>query len=431
MNRPVSSSGQQHFSSALADVDSELSELIAQQNAAANETLPLIASENYASRAQLEVQGSGLNNVVVEGYPGARLHGAAPIADKIEQLAIDRACELFGVRFANVQVHSGTQANQAVFLALLDPGDCILSMSLVDGGHFSHAASADNMLGRWMKSVHYGLVRETELIDYDEMAEKALSDRPKIIVVGGSAYPRAIDFERVAEIAATVGARVMFDAAHVAGVVAGGQFPNPFPYVDIMTTTTYKNLRSVQGGIILCNDPDLAAKIDDAVCPGVQGVPLFHTVAARAVAFKEALSDEYKVYCKQVLKNARALGAALQGQGIRLLTNGTDVPFVVGDVRSLNVSGPEAVGALESVGISSNAVFLPGDPPDFKKASALRLGVSAISTRGMTESDCDTIAAIIISALKARAAGRLDEVAEDLRSKVMQLCKQYPAILGQ
>jgi len=416
------------FNGALKDSDPDVAQLIHEEARRQSGRLQLIASENFLSGAQLEAQGSLFNNTIIEGYPGARLHGPSPQADALEILAITRACELFNTAFANVQPHSGTQANQAVFFALLAPGDTILSMSLTAGGHFSHGTK-DNTAGLWLKVVHYGVSPDDGLIDYDAVERLARKNKPKLLIAGGSAYPRTIDFERMAKIAHDVGAKLMVDAAHVAGLITSGLFPNPLPHADVMTMTTYKNLRGAQGGLILCNDPALAKKIDDAVCPGVQGVPLAHVMAAKAVAFGEALKPAYKDYCTKVLANARALGAAFETAGIRLMTGGTDTPFIVADIKSTGVAAPKAVTYLDTLGISANAVFLPHDPADFAHASALRLGTSALTTRGMGGAECDAIADLIIGALNALASGNEATYSPTAQGRVKDLCAAFPTYL--
>jgi len=410
------------FRSSLETADPEVAELTRAESQRQNRRLELIASENFLSGAQLEAQGSAFNNTVVEGYPGARLHGPSPHADALEALAIERACKLFGAGFANVQTHSGTQANQAVFFAMLKPGDTVLSMALTAGGHFSHGTDS-NTSGLWLKAVHYGVSADTSLIDYDAIERLALKHKPKLLVAGGSAYPRTIDFVRMAAIAHAVGAKLMVDAAHVAGLIATGLFANPLPHADVVTTTTYKNMRGAQGGLVLCNDSQLAREIDDAVCPGVQGVPLMHAVAAKAVAFGEALQPSFKDYCTAVLANARAFGAAIAERGMPLLTGGTDTPFIIADIRNTGITAPDAVEHLDALNVSCNAAFLPDDPAHFAQASALRLGVSAITTRGMGEAECIAIADIVADALTAH---RDSAQVREIRKRVECLCAAFP-----
>ncbi|MDD5336276.1 MAG: serine hydroxymethyltransferase [Rhodoferax sp.] len=417
-----------HFESALEFVDPEIAALVASESLRQSQRLELIASENYVSAAQLEVSGSILGNTTVEGYPGARFHGPSPNADAIEQLAIARACALFNARFANVQPHSGTQANQAIFLALLRPGDTVLAMKLSAGGHFSHG-EASNLSGQWFNAVHYGVRMPEGLIDYDDVERQAFQFKPKLIIAGATAYPRAIDFERFAAIARSVNAHLMVDIAHVAGLVAAGLFPHPFPHADIITSTTYKNFRGVRGGFILSNDLALAMRIDAAVCPGLQGTPLVQLMAAKAVSFHEALQPGYLRYSAQVLANARALGAALTKQGIVLVTGGTDTPFVVADLRPLAIDGAAATRRLDTLGIGANKILLPSDPEDFSQSTGLRLGVSAITTRGMGEAECGEVADIVAAAL--RTAGDPDAQANTvLTRRVAQLCARFPLYGG-
>ncbi|MDB5946767.1 MAG: vanillin dehydrogenase [Ramlibacter sp.] len=406
----------------LLQADPEIAALVAGEAQRQSDRLELVASENYISAAQFEVSGSVLGNTTVEGYPGARFLAASPEVDRIEKLAIERACKLFNARFANVQPHSGTQANQAVFLALLRPGDSLLSMSLAAGGHFSHGERS-TMSGQWFQAHHYGVDARTDLIDYEQARELARQHRPRLIIAGASAYPRSIDFARFAAIAREVGAHLMVDIAHVAGLVATGHFPNPLPHADIVTSTTYKNFRGVRGGLILCNDPVLAARLDAAVCPGLQGTPLMNQIAAKAVAFGEALRPDYKRYSEQVLRNVRALGRALEANGIPLLTGGSDVPFLVADLRSAGITGGKVVAALDAMGVGSNAAPVAGDT-DFAVARGIRLGVSAITTRGMQEAECVEIARLVAAALSAAAQGRAPSQ-RDIQA-VTALCRRFP-----
>lgn len=428
-----------HFEATLEVVDPELAALVDGERRHQECRLEMVASENYVSRAQLQVSGSVLGNTTVEGYPGARFLKASAHVDAIERLAIRRACELFGARHANVQPHSGSQANQAVFLALLQPGDTVLSMSLAAGGHFSHGAPS-NLSGLWFRTVHYGLDADGG-IDYAQALQLALAERPKLVIAGASAWPRTIDFGRLAAIARAVDARLMVDIAHVAGLVASGLFPDPFPHADVVTTTTGKNLRGVRGGLVLCNDAALAARIDAAVSPGLQGTPLVHLVAAKAVAFLEALQPDFRAYNVQVLANARALAAALQRRGVPIMTGGTDTPFVIADLRPLGLDGATATKCLDRVHIGVNPAPLPGDGDDFARASGLRLGVSALTTRGLCEADLDEVADIVVRALRAHdaagvvaaaSAGVIAGIAVDesvdrrLKREVLALCGRFP-----
>lgn len=406
----------------LRQVDPEVAAHIAAEEQRQSERLELVASENYISTAQREASGSVLGNTTVEGYPGARFLAASEAVDAIERLAITRACKLFGARFANVQPHSGTQANQAVLLALLQPGDTLLSMSLAAGGHFSHGERS-TLSGKWFNAHHYGVDPHTELIDYEEVRALALQHRPQLVIAGASAYPRTIDFARFAQIAHEVGAYLMVDIAHVAGLVATGHFPNPLPHADIVTSTTYKNFRGARGGLILCNDPALSARLDAAVCPGLQGTPVMNMIAAKAVAFHEAMQPEFAVYSEQVLLNARALGRGLQQRGIPMLTGGTDVPFLIADLRSLAITASSLVHALDGLNIGCNAAPVPGDS-DFARARGLRLGVSAITTRGMGEVECGEIASLIAEVAHATAQGH--RPAFQAGDSVRALCCRFP-----
>lgn len=407
--------------------DPEVASLIASELRRQSARLELTASENYISAAQLEASGSDLGNFTVEGYPGGRFHGPSPNADAIERLAIERACEVFGARFANVQPHSGTQANQAVLLALLRDGDTLLSMRMSAGGHFSHG-EASTLAGRSFHVVHYGVRAQDGLIDYEEVQQLARRHKPGLIIAGASAYPRAIDFERFAGIARSVDARLMVDIAHVAGLVVAGLFPHPFPHADVVTSTTYKNFRGVHGGLILCNDPALAQKIDAAVCPGLQGTLLLQLIAAKAVGFHEARQPEYLRYAEQVRANAHALGHALIEQGMTLSTGGTDTPFVVADLRPLGIDGADAAQCLDALGIGTNKVPLPSDPDDFSRCSGLRLGVSAVTTRGMGTNECVEIGRVVAAALRMAAAGEPLAAAEGapLGQRIARICARFP-----
>ena len=406
----------------LRTLDPEVAALIAQETKRQSDRLELMASENHISLAQREASGSVLADTTVEGYSGARFLAASAAVDTLEQLAVDRARRLFGARFANVQPHSGTQANQAVLLALLRPGDTLLSMDLRVGGHFSHGAGG-TMSGDWFTPRHYGVDPDTGLIDPDEVRALALRHRPRLIIAGASAYPRTIDFARFAAIAREVGARLMVDMAHVAGLVATRHFPHPLPHADVVTTTTYKNLRGPRGGLILCNDPDLATRLDAALCPGLQGTPLMQMIAAKAVAFGEALQSAFRAYSDQVLRNARALAAGLSARGIAPLTGGTDVPFVVADLRGLGLHAAPLVHALDAMQVGCNAVPVPGDT-DFEHAHGLRLGVSAMTTRGMADAECDIVAGIVADTARAVVAGRPPPAGA--ADAVRSLCRRFP-----
>jgi glycine hydroxymethyltransferase len=405
----------------LRALDPEVAALIAQETQRQSDRLELMASENHGSLAQREAAGSVLADTTVEGYPGSRFLAGSASVDALEQLAITRACRLFGARFANVQPHSGTQANQAALLALLRPGETLLSMDLKAGGHFSHGAGG-TLSGDWFRAHHYGVDPDTGLIDPDEVLVLARRHRPRLIIAGASAYPRAIDFARFAAIAREVGASLMVDMAHVAGLVATGHFPSPLPHADVVTTTTYKNFRGPRGGLILCNDAALAQRLDAALCPGLQGTPLMQMVAAKAVAFGEALQPAFHAYSAQVLRNARALAAGLSARGIAPLTGGTDVPFVVADLRALGLQAAALVRALDALQVGCNAVPVPGDT-DFDHAHGLRLGVSALTTRGMGEAECATIAGIVADTARMLGTGLPPPGAAEA---VRALCQRFP-----
>ncbi len=415
----------EHFEASLEAVDPELAALVVSEARRQAGCLDLVASENHVSRAQLEAAGSILGNSTVEGYPDARFLEASPQVDAIERLAIARACQVFRSRFANVQPHSGTQANQAVFLALLAPGDTVLSMSVAAGGHFSHGERS-SLSGMWFHAVHYGVDAATGLIDYDEAARQALRHRPKLVIAGASAYPRAIDFERFAAIARSVGAHLLVDIAHVAGLVASSLFPNPFPHAHVVTSTTYKNFRGVRGGLILCNDPALAARIDAALCPGLQGTPMVNLIAGKAVAFLEALQPAYRAYCVQVLANARALAAALVRAGVHVTTGGSDTPFVIADLRPLRCDATEAVRRLAGVCIGASGAPVPGDAGGMARAAGLRLGVSSLTTRGMGEAECEEVGAIVARVLRLPDATLDGTTSAALLQRVSALCTRFP-----
>ena len=406
----------------LETLDPEVATLIAAEAQRQSDRLELVASENHISLAQREASASVLADTTVEGYPGGRFLAASAAVDALERLAIERACRLFGARFANVQPHSGTQANQAVLMALLRPGDTLLSMDLRAGGHFSHGA-AGTLSGDWFTACHYGVDPHTGLIDADEVLALARRHRPKLIIAGASAYPRSIDFAHFAAIAREVDARLMVDIAHVAGLVATGDYPNPLPHADVVTTTTYKNLRGPRGGLMLCNDPALAQQLDEALCPGLQGTPLMHMIAAKAVAFGEALQPAFHAYSAQVLRNARVLGDALAARGIGQLTGATDVPFVVAHLGPLGLQAAPLVRALDALQFGCSAVPVPGDA-DFAQAHGLRLGVSALTTRGMRDAECVAIAGIVADVAHALAAGLPPPAGA--ADAVLGLCRRFP-----
>lgn len=384
--------------------------------------LELIASENIVSRAVMEAQGSVLTNKYAEGYPGKRYYGGCEFVDKAEQLAIDRAKELFGAEYANMQPHSGAQANMAVFFALLQPGDTVMGMNLTDGGHLTHGSPV-NMSGAYFKIVPYGVDKETERIDYDLLERTAEQCRPKMIVAGASAYARIIDFERISEIAQKVGAYFMVDMAHIAGLVAAGLHPSPVPCADVVTTTTHKTLRGPRGGMILCRDEKFGQQFNKAVFPGIQGGPLMHVIAAKAVALGEALSPAFRDYAKQVVKNAATLADELTKQGFRIVTGGTDNHLMLVDLRTKNITGKEAQNLLDEVGITANRNTIPFEPLSPFVTSGLRLGSPALTTRGFKEADMKEVADIIALVLSHPDS---DKARIEARARVDALCRKYP-----
>ncbi|EJO22341.1 glycine hydroxymethyltransferase [Selenomonas sp. FOBRC6] len=384
--------------------------------------LELIASENIVSRAVMEAQGSVLTNKYAEGYPGKRYYGGCEYVDVAEQLAIDRAKELFGAAWANVQPHSGAQANMAVFFALLQPGDTILGMNLTDGGHLTHGSPV-NISGTYYKVIPYGVDRETERIDYDALEALAKEHKPQMIIAGASAYARTIDFERIEAIAKSVNAIFMVDMAHIAGLVAAGQHPNPVLHADIVTSTTHKTLRGPRGGIILGRDEELGAKINKAVFPGIQGGPLMHVIAAKAVALGEALQPSFKEYGAQVVKNAAALADELTKLGYRIVSGGTDTHVMLVDLTNKDITGKDAQNLLDEVNITANRNTIPFEPRSPFVTSGLRLGSPALTTRGFKEEDMREVARIIAHVLDAPTdEGRREEA----RSRVAALCAKYP-----
>ncbi len=394
--------------------------------------IELIASENIVSRAVLEAQGSVMTNKYAEGYPGRRYYGGCQFVDVAETLAIERACQLFGAGFANVQPNSGSQANQAVFLALLQPGDTFLAMDLSAGGHLTHGAKP-NMSGKWFKPVHYGVRRQDSLLDYDAVAELAAEHHPKLIIAGGSAIPRRIDFARFREIADSVGAYLMVDMAHFAGLVAGGQHPSPVPHAHVVTTTTHKTLRGPRGGMILTNDEAIAKKINSAIFPGLQGGPLMHVIAGKAVAFGEALRPEFADYAAQVVRNAAVLAEALIKGGVDIVTGGTDTHLMLVDLRPKGVTGKDAEAALGRAHITCNKNGIPFDPQPPTVTSGVRLGTPAGTTRGFGEAEFTEIAALIVEVLDGLAAnGEAGNGAVEagVRARVQALCDRFPIYPG-
>ena len=403
-------------------VDTEIQEAINKELSRQRDKLEMIASENIVSKAVMQAQGSVLTNKYAEGYPGKRYYGGCEYVDVVEQLAIDRAKKLFGAEYANVQPHSGAQANTAVYFALLQPGDTILGMNLTDGGHLTHGSPV-NISGKYFKIIPYGVDKETERIDYDELERLAKEHQPKLIVGGASAYSRVIDFERMAQIAKSVGAYFMVDMAHIAGLVAAGLHPSPVPYADVVTTTTHKTLRGPRGGLILCRDAEFGKQFNKAIFPGIQGGPLMHVVAAKAVAFKEALSDEFKVYQQQVLDNAKALADELVKKGFRIVSGGTDNHLMLVDLRSKNITGKEAQFLLDEIGITANRNTIPFEPLSPFVTSGIRLGTPALTTRGLKEEDIREVADIIADVIENREDGA---VIETTKAKVQAICKKFP-----
>jgi len=402
-------------------VDPEAAEAIENEEKRQGNKLELIASENFVSRAVLAASGNVMTNKYAEGYPGKRYYGGCEWVDVVENLARERAKQIFGAEHANVQPHSGAQANTAVYFAFLKPGDTVLGMNLSHGGHLSHGSPV-NISGSYYNFVDYGVDEQTETINYDALAELARKNQPKMIVAGASAYPRILDFPRFAAIAQEVGAMLMVDIAHIAGLVAAGLHPNPVPYADIVTTTTHKTLRGPRGGMILCG-AKYAAAIDKAVFPGIQGGPLMHIIAAKAVCFKEALTPEFKQYQQQIIKNAQALAKGLTARGFRLVSGGTDNHLMLVDLRAQNLTGKIAEKALDEVGITVNKNTIPFDPQSPFVTSGIRLGSPALTSRGFKEEDMDVVAEVIYLALTA-----LDDeaVKQKVRSLVAEVCQKYP-----
>ena len=384
--------------------------------------LELIASENIVSKAVMEAQGSVLTNKYAEGYPGKRYYGGCEFVDVVEQLAIDRAKKLFDCDYANVQPHSGAQANMAVYFALATPGDTIMGMNLTDGGHLTHGSPV-NMSGKYFKIVPYGVSRETETIDYDALDKIAQECKPKIIVAGASAYSRIIDFERLAQTSKKVGAYLMVDMAHIAGLVAAGLHPSPLPFADVVTSTTHKTLRGPRGGLILCKDAEFGKKFNKAIFPGTQGGPLMHVIAAKAVAFGEALQPEFKDYAAQIIKNAKILADTLTADGFRIVSGGTDNHLMLVDLTSKNITGKEAQNVLDEVNITANKNTIPFEPLSPFVTSGLRLGSPALTTRGFKENDMKEVADIIALVLNNPTD---EEKKIEARARVAALCKKYP-----
>ena len=416
------------FGADLATADPAIAEAIAHELARQQNQIELIASENIVSRAVLEAQGSILTNKYAEGYPGKRYYGGCEYIDVLETLAIERAKELFGAGFANVQPHSGAQANQAVFMALLTPGDTFMGMDLAAGGHLTHGSPA-NQSGKWFKPVAYTVRQQDQYIDYDNVAEVAEREKPKLIIAGGSAYGRAIDFKRFREIADSIGALLMVDMAHYAGLVAGGVYPNPVPHAHVVTTTTHKTLRGPRGGLILTNDEAIAKKINSAVFPGLQGGPLEHVIAAKAVAFGEALKPDFKVYAAQVVANARALSDTLMASGLNIVSGGTDSHVMLVDLRPKGVTGKDTEAALERANMTCNKNGIPFDTASFMVTSGVRLGTPAGTTRGFGEAEFRQIGKWIgevVDGLAANGAQGNAAVEAKVRDQVLALTARFP-----
>jgi len=400
-------------------VDLEVADAIEAEVNRQRNKIELIASENFVSNAVIEAMGTPLTNKYAEGYPGKRYYGGCENVDVVETLAIERAKELFGAEHANVQPHSGAQANMAVFFAVLNPGDTVLSMSLAHGGHLSHGSPV-NMSGKYFNIVPYGVREDSSVVDYDEIRKIALECKPKLIVAGASAYPRILDFEKFAAIAKEVGAYLLVDIAHISGLVAAGLHPSPVPYADFVTTTTHKTLRGPRGGLILCKE-EHAKAVDKAIFPGIQGGPLMHIIASKAVCLKEALSDDFKAYQKKIVSNAKALSEALIANGFNLVSGGTDNHLMLLDLRNMGITGKEAEHRLDEVGITCNKNAIPFDPEKPFVTSGVRIGTPAVTSRGMNEEDMKEIAELIALTLKD-----FEDSKEIIKQRVQTLCDKYP-----
>ena len=416
------------FAAPLAATDPELAAALKHELARQQDGIELIASENIVSAAVLEAQGSVLTNKYAEGYPGRRYYGGCAYVDVAEQLAIDRARALFGCEYANVQPHSGAQANGAVFLALIKPGDTILGMSLAAGGHLTHGA-APNLSGKWFKAVQYGVRREDGLLDYEELERLARAEKPKMIIAGGSAYPRVIDFARIRRVADEVGAYFLVDMAHFAGLVAAGLYPSPLPHAHVVTTTTHKTLRGPRGGMILSNDPELGKKFNSAVFPGLQGGPLMHVIAGKAAAFGEALKPEFRTYSRAVVDNARVLAETLMEQGLDIVTGGTDSHLLLVDLRPKRATGKAVEASLERAHITANKNAIPFDPEKPAITSGIRLGSPAATTRGFGTAefrDVGMMIAEVVDGLAKSNDGTNDAVEAAVGARVKALCARFP-----
>ncbi|MBR5154361.1 MAG: serine hydroxymethyltransferase [Alphaproteobacteria bacterium] len=409
----------------LKESDKEIFEAIEKEFVRQQNNVELIASENIVSKAVLEAQGSILTNKYAEGYPGNRYYGGCEFVDVIEKLAIERLKKLFDAKFANVQPHSGSQANMAVFGALLTPRDTILGMGLDAGGHLTHGAKV-SVSGKWFNSIQYGVKKDTGLIDYDEDLTLARQHKPKLIIAGCSSYPRVIDFMKFRQIADECGAYLMVDMAHFAGLVASNLYPNPIKFADVVTTTTHKTLRGPRGGAILTNDENIAKKINSAIFPGMQGGPLEHVIAGKAVCFKEAMSDEFKKYSIQVVKNAKVLGETLKKRGLNLITDGTDTHLVLVDLSLKGINGKELTEALDSVHITVNKNSIPFDPLPPSKTSGIRLGSPAGTTRGFGEKEFELIGNVIADVIDALNSDNQKDVLEKSKNTILELTAKFP-----
>jgi len=415
------------FNGSLQQQDPAIAGHIQQELVRQQQQIELIASENIVSRAVLEAQGSIFTNKYAEGYPGKRYYGGCEYVDQAENLAIERAKQLFGAAYANVQPHSGSQANQAVFLALLNPGDTYLAMALSAGGHLTHGATP-NLSGKWFKPVHYGVKESDQTIDYDAVLALAKEHQPKLIIAGASAYPRVIDFARFRQIADAVGAKLMVDMAHYAGLVAVGLYPSPIPFADVVTTTTHKTLRGPRGGMILSRDEELGKKFNSAIFPGLQGGPLMHVIAAKAVAFGEALQPSFKEYSKAVFDNARVLAETLKSRGVAIVTDGTDCHMVLVDLRPKQLKGNQVEQALEHVGLTCNKNSVPFDTEKPTITSGIRLGTPAATTRGFGVEEFRMVGNMIGDVLDMLQEGdaTFEAKSPEVKAKVLALCERFP-----
>jgi glycine hydroxymethyltransferase len=421
----VSFNSDPFFSEPIGQRDPEIAKVLEQELDRQQTQIELIASENIVSQAVMDVQGSVLTNKYAEGYPGRRYYGGCEFVDVAEKLAIERVCRLYDCTYANVQPNSGSQANQAVMQALLKPGDTILGMSLAAGGHLTHGATP-NQSGKWFNAIQYGVGKEDHLIDYDEVERLAKEHNPKMIIAGASAYPRTIDFARFREIADSVGAYFLVDMAHISGLVAAGAHPSPLPHAHAVTTTTHKTLRGPRGGLILSNHEDLGKKFNSAIFPGIQGGPLMHVIAAKAVAFGEALQPDFKLYMQSVLQNARTLAETLRGHGFDIVSGGTDNHLVLVDLRPKHLTGDVAEVALEKAGITCNKNGVPFDPEKPMVTSGVRLGTPACTTRGFGVAEFQLVGNLIGEVLDAVGADNEGEVLASVRARVMELCAKFP-----